>query len=67
MRYTFNRIGRGATVVAVLCILAMPVQAGPQERDQPWFEMKREKIVKLLKRLGGMVGSLGDGLIDPRP
>ncbi|HYI13047.1 MAG TPA: hypothetical protein VEK57_28635 [Thermoanaerobaculia bacterium] len=52
--------------VAVLCILAMPVQARPND-DDSWFEMKRSKIVKMLKRLGGMVGSLGDGLSDPRP
>jgi len=66
MRRVFNGIGRGMAAVAVLCILAMPVQARPND-DDSWFEMKRSKIVKMLKRLGGMVGSLGDGLSDPRP
>ena len=41
--------------------------AVPRDGDGSWFEMKRVQIVKILQRLRGAVGTLGDGLIDPRP
>ena len=68
MRCVFNGLGRGAAAVAVVCMLSMPVQAAVvRDDDGAWFAAKRTQIVKMLQRLRGMVGTLGDGLIDPRP
>jgi hypothetical protein len=68
MRRVFNGFGRGVAAVAVVCVLSMPVQAAvPRDSDGSWFAAKRTQMVKMLLRLRGAVGSLGDGLIDPRP
>lgn len=64
---SLNRVGRGVLVVAVVCALSMPVQAATRDDDWGWMGRTRERVVKLLKRLGGGVTSLGDMLGDPRP
>jgi hypothetical protein len=64
---SWNRVGRGVLVVAVMCVLAMPVQAAPSEDWGSWLRQKRERVVKMLKRAGGTITSLGDLMVDPRP
>lgn len=64
---SWNRVGRGVLVVAVMCVLAMPVQAATSEDWESWLTQKSERVLKMLKRFGGTVSSLGDMLVDPRP
>lgn len=65
---SWSRVGRGVLVVMVMCVLSMPVQAAaPSEDWESWLTQKSERVLKMLKRFGGRIGTLGDMLGDPRP
>lgn len=64
---SLNGVGRGVFAVVVLCALSMPVQAATSEDWTSRLARKGDRIIKMLKRFGGSVTSLGDGLTVPRP
>jgi hypothetical protein len=49
------------------CALSMPLQASTGEDWTSRLVRKGDRIIKMLKRFGGSVTSLGDGLTIPRP
>jgi len=51
-------------MLAVLIVLASPMQAASND-DATWIGKNRERIVKILKKLG--VRTFGDLMEDPRP
>jgi len=61
-----NRI---AALVLTVAVLALPVSAGPRVRDQdPGDDEPRiVRVIKVIKRFLGSVGSLEDNLGPPRP
>ena len=63
MRGLFNGVARGVVAVAVVMVLAVPVEAKPSDRD--WSDWSLPKFLKSVKRL--VVKTLGDGVIIPRP
>lgn len=65
MRRVSNAVVRASLVLSVVVVLAVPVQARPND-DGSWSGITRERIVKFLKKLGSVV-SFGDMLADPRP
>jgi hypothetical protein len=64
---SLNGFGRGVLALLVVCSLSIPVQAAPSEDWSLWLSRKSERVLKMLKRFGGTIGSLGDGLTNPRP
>lgn len=61
-----NLLGRGVFAVAVVAMLAMPVQARTND-ERTWSAPVRERIVKIVSKLKGAIRTFGDGLSDPRP
>ncbi len=66
MRRVSNAVAHVFVVLAVMVVLAAPVQARPNE-DGSWRGLTRARIVALLNKLKGGIASFGDMLSDPRP
>jgi hypothetical protein len=65
-----NLVGRGVLAVAVVMVLAVPAQARTNNEQATWSAAGREhiaKIVRMAKKVKGVIRTFGDGLIDPRP
>ena len=65
-----NLVGRGVLVAAVVMVLTAPAQARTNSQETVWSGPGREqiaKIVKIMKKLKGVVRTFGDGLSDPKP
>jgi hypothetical protein len=65
-----NLVGRAVLAVAVVMVLAVPAQARTNNDEPVWSAAGREqiaKIVKIVKKVKGVIRTFGDGLIDPRP
>jgi hypothetical protein len=54
---------RSLLALAVVTLLALPLHAQPA--NQSWTDAFRERLVKIVRKLG--VRSFGDGLTIPRP
>jgi hypothetical protein len=63
MRRLFEGVARGVVAVAVVMVLAVPVEAKPSDRD--WSGWSLPRFLTSVKRL--VVKTLGDGVIIPRP
>jgi len=55
---------RGLVMLSLLIVVASPMQAASSD-DATWIGKNRERMVKILKKLG--VRTFGDLLVDPRP
>ena len=64
MRSVSRGLARGLAMIAVMVMLAAPMQAASSD-DATWIGKNRERMVKILKKLG--VRTFGDLLVDPRP
>lgn len=65
-----NLVGRGVLAVAVVMVLAVPAQARTNSEQTVWSAAGREqiaKIVKIVKKVKGVIRTFGDGLSDPKP
>lgn len=66
----WNLVGRGVFAVAVVVVLAVPAQGRTNDERLVWSAIGREQIaniVKVVKKVKGVVRSFGDGLSDPKP
>ena len=64
MRSVSKGLVRGLAMIAVMVMLASPMQAASSD-DATWIGKNRERIVKFLKMLGARTFS--DLLVDPIP
>ncbi|HEX8616676.1 MAG TPA: hypothetical protein VF911_03725 [Thermoanaerobaculia bacterium] len=62
-----NLVGRGVLAVAVVMMLATPAEAKTNDGGATWSGAAREQLVKIVKKVKGVVRTFGDGLSDPKP
>ncbi|HYK01798.1 MAG TPA: hypothetical protein VE974_08580 [Thermoanaerobaculia bacterium] len=65
-----NLVGRGVLAVAVVMVLAVPAQGRTKNEEQGWSGPGRDqiaKILKIVKKVKGVIRTFGDGLSDPKP
>jgi hypothetical protein len=65
-----NLVGRGVLAMAVVLMLAVPAQARTNNEEAVWKAAAREQVaqlVKIVKKMKGVIRTFGDGLTDPKP